>query len=156
MINGSFIFAFVIASCCLVGFIKEAYFIWRRDKWRELTGISWDECYDIFDEILDCWNGTDFSTKITNSDFDCGRIYFYVNNVKFKLEVNKHSINSWKEYREYKKDNVYFSLYFGKKKLAVYTRLDDFITEFPTMCMLYVKQSITKDRLSKLQDDFND
>ena len=90
-----------------------------------------------------------------------GHFFIEVDHVKFKISLGKHPIKSWKEYRKYKKENNTFyyletvgTLNTKSKIIARYETLEDFISEFPTISSLYVKQGKTENRIDKLMEDF--
>lgn len=141
---------------------RRFYLDWRTDKWHELTGISWVETYETFKNIWIAWRYTEFAKHITAGDFECGNFFIEVDHIKFKITLDKHHIKSWKDYRKYKKENnntFYILKTFGtlntkSKVIARYETLEDFISNFPTIYSLYVKQGKTEKRIDKLMEDF--
>lgn len=151
-----------IGLITLFAICRRFYLDWRTDKWHELTGISWDETYNALENVLLAWTDTEFSSHITNGDVECGHFFIEVDHIKFKITLSKHSIKSWKEYRKYKKENnntFYILKTMGtlnskSKIIARYETLEDFISEFPKIYSLYVKQGKTENRIDKLMEDF--
>lgn len=140
---------------------RRFYLDWRTDKWHELTGISWYETYEKFENVLLAWQDTEFSSHITNGDVECGHFFIEVDNIKFKITLGKQPIKSWKDYRKYKKENNTFyylktmgTLNSKSKIIARYETLEDFVSEFPTISSLYVKEGKTENRIDKLMEDF--
>lgn len=151
----------IIGLMTFFSICRRFYLDWRTDKWHELTGISWDETYTTLENVLLAWTDTEISNHITNGDVDCGHFYIEVDHIKFKISLGKHPIKSWKDYRKYKKGNNTF--YYLKttgtfntksKIIARYETLEDFISDFPKISSLYVKQGKTEKRLDKLMEDF--
>lgn len=140
---------------------RRFYLDWRTDKWHELTGMSWDETYTTLVNVLLAWKDTEFKNQITNGDVECGHFFIEVDHIKFKITLGKQPIKSWKEYRKYKKENNTFyyletvgTLNTKSKIIARYETLEDFISEFPTISSIYVKQGKTEKRIDKLMEDF--
>ena len=153
---GLFIGLITFFSIC-----RRFYLDWRTDKCHELTGISWDETYEKLENVLLAWKDTEFKNQITDGVVECGHFFIEVDHVKFKISLGKHPIKSWKEYRKYKKENNTFyyletvgTLNTKSKIIARYETLEDFISEFPTISSLYVKQCKTEKRIDKLMEDF--
>lgn len=153
---GLFIGLITFFSIC-----RRFYLDWRTDKWRELTGISWDETYEKLENVLLAFENTEFSSHITNGDVECGHFFIEVDHIQFKITLGKQPIKSWKDYRKYKKENNTFyylktmgTLNSKSKVIARYETLEDFISEFPTISSLYVKQGKTENRIDKLMEDF--
>ena len=137
------------------------YLDWRTDKWHEPTGMSLDETYTTHVNVLLAWKDTEFKNQITYGAVECGHFFIEVDRVKFKISLGKHPIKSWKDYRKYKKENNTFyyletvgTLNTKSKIIARYETLEDFISEFPTISSLYVKQGKTEKRIDKLMEDF--
>jgi hypothetical protein len=150
-----------IGLITLFAICRRFYLDWRTDKWHELTGISWDETYTTLENVLLAWTDTEISRHITNGDAECGHFFIEVDHIKFKVTLGKHPIKSWKEYRKYKKeDNTFYylktmgTLNSKSKIIARYETLEDFISEFPKISSLYVKQGKTENRIDKLMEDF--
>lgn len=141
---------------------RRFYLDWRTDKWRELTGISWDETYETLENVLLAWENSEIKNHLTNADVDCGHFYIEVDHIKFKISLGKHPVKSWKDYRKYKKENnnTFYLLKTTKtlnsksKVIVRYETLEDFISDFPTTSSLYVKQGKTENRIDKLMEDF--
>lgn len=140
---------------------RRFYLDWRTDKWNELTGISFDETYETFKYIWIAWRDTEFAKHITAGDVECGNFFIEVDHIKFKITLGKHPINSWKDYRKYKKENNTFyylktmpTLTTNLKIIASYETLEDFIFDFPNRSSLYVKQDKIERRIDKLMEDF--
>lgn len=151
----------VIGLITLFAICRRFYLDWRTDKWHELTSISWDETYTTLENVLLAWTGTEFSSHITNCHLECGHFFIELDHIKFKITLCKHPIKSWKEYRKYKKeDNTFYylktmgTLNSKSKIIARYETLEDFISEFPKIYSLYVKQGKTENRIDKLMEDF--
>ena len=139
------------------------YYNWRTDKWHEPTGMSWDETYTTLVNVLLAWKDTEFKNQITDGAVECGHFFIEVDHVKFKISLGKHPIKSWKEYRKYKKENNNNTFYILKtvgtlntksKIIARYETLEDFISDFPKISSLYVKEGKTENRIDKLMEDF--
>ena len=154
---GLFIGLITFFSIC-----RRFYLDWRTDKWHELTGISWDETYEALENVLLAWEDSEIKNHITNGDVDCGHFYIEVDHIKFKITLGKHAVKSWKDYRNYKKENnntFYLlkttgTLNSKSKVIARYETLTDFIEEFPKIYSIYVKQGKTENRIDKLMEDF--
>lgn len=152
----------IIGLITFFSICRRFYLDWRTDKWHELTGFSWDETYETLENVLLAWTDTEISNHITNGDVDCGHFYIEVDHIKFKITLGKHPIKSWKDYRKYKKENnntFYYLKTTGtsntkSKIIARYETLEDFISEFPKISSLYVKQCKTEKRIDKLMEDF--
>ena len=151
----------IIGLMTFFSICRRFYLDWRTDKWHELTGISWDETYTTLENVLLAWTDTEISNHITNGDVDCGHFYIEVDHIKFKISLGKHPIKSWKDYRMYKKGNNTFyylkttgTLNTKSKLIARYETLEDFISDFPKISSLYVKQGKTEKRIDKLMEDF--
>lgn len=154
----------IIALFTFFAICRRFYLDWRTDKWRELTGMSWDETYNALEYVLLAWEDRDMEIRshVTNGDVECGHFFIEIDNVKFKITLGKHSIKSWKEYRKYKKENsntFYIlktmpTLNSKSKVIARYETLENFVTDFPNISSLYVKQGKTEDRIDKLMEDF--
>ena len=151
----------IIGLITFFSICRRFYLDWRTDKWHELTGISWDETYEKLENVLLAFEGTNFSSHITDGDVECGHFFIEVDHIKFKITLGKHSVNSWKDYRKYKKENNTFyylktvgTLNSKSKIIARYETLEDFIAEFPTISSLYVKEGKTENRIDKLMEDF--
>ena len=153
-----------VVIICLITFFtifRRFYLDWRTDKWHELTGFSWDETYTTLENVLLAWTDTEISSHITNGDVECGHFFIEVDHVKFKISLGKHPIKSWKDYRKYKKENNTFyylktvgTLNSKSKIIARYETLEDFISEFPKISSLYVKEGKTENRIDKLMENF--
>ena len=157
------IVGFLISCIALFIICRNFYIGWRRDKWHELTCVSWDGTYNILETILNAWENTEMTSHVTNVDVNCGDAIIEIDHTRFHLDIIRPTIHNWKEYRQRKKqnDNTYYVLfsYTGiaskpKKIYATYNTLDEFITEFPKVASLYVKQQKTNDKLDKLMEDF--
>lgn len=153
---GLFIGLMTFFSIC-----RRFYLDWRTDKWRELTGISWDETYEKLENVLLAFENTEFSSHITNGDVECGHFFIEVDHIQFKITLGKNPIKSWKDYRKYKKENNTFyylktmgTLNSKSKIIARYETLEDFISDFPTKSSFYVKQGKMENRIDKLMEDF--
>ena len=151
----------VIGVLTFFSICRRFYLDWRTDKWHELTSISWDETYTTLENVLLAWTDTEIASHITDGDVDCGHFFIEVDKIKFKITLGKHPIKSWKEYRKYKKENNTFyylntvgTLNTKSKIIARYETLEDFISEFPKIASLYVKQGKTEKRIDKLMEDF--
>lgn len=152
----------IIGLMTFFSICRRFYLDWRTDKWHALTGISWDETYTTLENVLLAWTDTEISNHITNGDVDCGHFYIEVDHIKFKISLGKHPIKSWKDYRKYKKENgntFYLlkttgTLNTKSKIIARYETLEDFISDFPKISSLYVKQGKTEKRIDKLMEDF--
>jgi hypothetical protein len=152
----------VIGVLTFFSICRRFYLDWRTDKWHELTSISWDETYTTLENVLLAWTDTEIASHITDGDVDCGHFFIEVDKIKFKISLGKHPIKSWKEYRKYKKENsntFYYlkttpTLNTKSKIIARYETLEDFISEFPKIASLYVKQGKTEKRIDKLMEDF--
>ena len=133
---GLFIGLITFFSIC-----RRFYLDWRTDKWRELTGFSWDETYETLENVLLAFENTEFSSHITNGDVECGHFFIEVDHIK-------------------KESNTFYylktvgTLNSKSKIIARYETLEDFISEFPTISSLYVKQGKTENRIDKLMEDF--
>lgn len=151
-----------IGLITLFAICRRFYLDWRTDKWHELTGISWDETYNALENVLLAWQNTEISGHIMIGEVECGHFFIEVDHIKFKITLCKHPIKSWKEYRKYKKENnntFYILKTMGtlnskSKIIARYETLEDFISEFPKIYSLYVKQGKTENRIDKLMEDF--
>ena len=152
----------IIGLITFYSICRRFYLDWRTDKWHELTGISWNETYTTLENVLLAWTDTEISNHITNGDVECGHFFIEVDHIKFKITLGKHPIKSWKDYRKYKKENnntFYYlkttgTLNTKSKIIARYETLEDFISEFPKISSLYVKQGKTENRIDKLMEDF--
>jgi len=151
----------VIGVLTFFSICRRFYLDWRNDKWHELTSISWDETYTTLENVLLAWTDTEIASHITDGDVECGHFFIEVDKIKFKITLGKHPIKSWKEYRKYKKENNTFyylntvgTLNTKSKIIARYETLEDFISDFPTISSLYVKQGKTEKRIDKLMEDF--
>lgn len=151
----------IIGLITFFSICRRFYLDWRTDKWRELTGFSWDETYETLENVLLAWTDTEISSHITNVDVECGYFFIEVDHIKFKISLCKHPIKSWKDYRMYKKESNTFyylntvgTLNSKSKIIARYETLEDFISDFPTISSLYVKQGKTENRIDKLMEDF--
>lgn len=121
-----------------------------------------DETYETFKNIwIDAWRDTEFAKHITAGDFECGNFFIEVDHIKFKITLDKHPIKSWKDYRKYKKENNTFyylktmpTLKTNSKIIARYETIEDFISDFPNISSLYVKQGKIEKRIDKLMEDF--
>ena len=150
----------VIGVLTFFSICRRFYLDWRTDKWHELTSISWDETYNTLENVLLAFQGTNLS-HITNGEVECGHFFIEVDHIKFKITLGKHSIKSCKDYRKYKKENNTFyilntvgTLNNKSKVISRYETLEDFISEFPKIAYLYVKQGKTEKRIDKLMEDF--
>lgn len=150
-----------IALVTLFSILRRFYLDWRTDKWHELTGFSWDETYTTLENVLLAWQDTEFAGHITDGDVECGHFFIEVDHIKFKVTLGKHAVKCWKDYRKYKKENNTFyilktmgTLNSKSKVIARYETLEDFISEFPTISSLYVKEGKTENRIDKLMEDF--
>ena len=118
----------------------------------------------MIENVLQAFQNTEIAGHITDVDVDvveCGNIFIEVDHIKFKISLGKHPIKSWKDYRKYKKENNTFyylktmpTLKTNSKIIARYETLEDFISDFPNISSLYVKQSKTERRIDKLMEDF--
>ena len=121
----------------------------------------YNETYEKLENVLLAFENTEFSSHITNGDVECGHFFIEVDHIQFKITLGKQPIKSWKDYRKYKKENNTFyylktmgTLNSKSKIIARYETLEDFISEFPTISSLYVKQGKTENRIDKLMEDF--
>lgn len=153
----------IIGLITLFSICNRFYRDWRIDKWHELTSVSWDGTYNVLEEILNAWENTEIASHVTNVDVNCGDAIIEIDNVIFHLNIARPTIHNWKEYRQRKKqnNNTYYELFTftgiaskPKKVYGKYDTLDNFITEFPKVASLYVKQQKTNEKLDKLMEDF--
>lgn len=134
---------------------RRFYLYLRNDKWNELTSISFDETYETLKKVLLALKSTKNAGHIT--DVNLGHFFIKVDHIKFKISIGKHPIKSWKDYRKYKKENntfYYLKTFPSLKIIARYETLEDFISEFPKIASLYVKQGQIEKRIDKLMEDF--
>ena len=151
----------IISLLTFFSICRRFYLYWRTEKWNELTCISWDETYETVKNVLLAWRDTKFAKHLTYCNVECGNFFIKVDNIKFKITLDKHPIKSWKDYRKYKKENNTFyyiktmqTLNTNLKIIARYETLEDFISDFPNTSSLYVKQGKIERRIDKLMEDF--
>lgn len=153
--SGMTIYAIIIASIIGGLMAYTVYKEWRNSKWEAASTVHYTEICEMSEKITHTWYGKNekIFDKIKLRIYHDG-FYFYVEDVRFKLDVSKDKINSWSEYRNSKNAYTFILLVNVNEVIAIYKSLDEFIEKFPTVSSYYVKQTKMKESLKSLQEDF--